>query len=279
MIIFTKNFFWAFPNKAYFIALLGRAIRYISKDFKKSLEDVASIPNAGCKSTKTLPHLYNGILSADKAQKNMKIGLIKEQKTPPDRRVVLTPQACKQLTINYPDLQFKVEPSPHRVFSDDEYRQQGIEISDDLSDCDVLLGVKEVPVSALIPNKKYFFFSHTIKKQDYNRDLLRAVLQKNIQLFDHETLVDERGIRLVAFGYYAGLVGTYNGLRTLGLKLDSFCLPKAEILHNADALKGELQKIKLPVTKILVTGKGRVGSGIKEILLAAGIEEVSANHF
>jgi hypothetical protein len=209
----------------------------------------------------------------------MKIGIIKEQKTPPDRRVVLTPSTCKQLIINYPNLQIKVEPSPHRVFSDDEYRQQGIPVTADLSDCDVLLGVKEVPVAALIPDKKYFFFSHTIKKQPYNRDLLRAILQKNIQLFDHETLVDERGIRLVAFGYYAGLVGTYNGLRTLGLKLGSFELPKAETLHDANALKAEFQKIKMPPIKILVTGKGRVGNGIKEMLLASGIDEVSAKSF
>ncbi len=223
--------------------------------------------------------MYHGIISADKAQQNMKIGIIKEQKTPPDRRVVLTPNTCKQLIINYPELQIKVEPSPHRVFSDDEYRQHGITVTEDLSDCDVLLGVKEVPIEALIPDKKYFFFSHTIKKQPYNRELLRAILQKNIQLFDHETLVDERGIRLVAFGYYAGLVGTYNGLRTLGLKLSSFELPKAETLHDANALKAELQKINLSPIKILVTGKGRVGSGIKEILLVAGIEEVSAKSF
>lgn len=209
----------------------------------------------------------------------MKIGIIKEQKTPPDQRVVLTPQACKQLIINYPELQIKVEPSPHRVFSDDEYRQQGIEVTADLSACDVLLGVKEVPLSALVPGKKYFFFSHTIKKQPYNRNLLRAMLQKNIQFFDHETLVDEHGVRLVAFGYYAGLVGTYNGLRTLGLKLRSFELPKAETLHDADALKAELKKIKLPPVKILVTGKGRVGNGISEMLSAAGIEEVSAKTF
>ncbi|PKP43546.1 MAG: alanine dehydrogenase [Bacteroidetes bacterium HGW-Bacteroidetes-13] len=209
----------------------------------------------------------------------MKIGIIKEQKTPPDRRVVLTPNTCKQLIINYPELQIKVESSPHRVFSDDEYRQKGIPVTTDLSDCDVLLGVKEVPIEALIPDKKYFFFSHTIKKQPYNRELLRTILQKNIQLFDHETLVDEHSIRLVAFGYYAGLVGTYNGLRTLGLKLGSFELPKAETLHDANALKAELQKVNLSPIKILVTGKGRVGSGIKEILLAAGIEEKSAKSF
>ena len=223
--------------------------------------------------------MYHGIISAVKAQKNMKIGIIKEQKTPPDRRVVLTPNTCKQLIINYPELQIKVESSPHRVFSDDEYRQKGIPVTTDLSDCDVLLGVKEVPIEALIPDKKYFFFSHTIKKQPYNRELLRTILQKNIQLFDHETLVDEHSIRLVAFGYYAGLVGTYNGLRTLGLKLGSFELPKAETLHDANALKAELQKVNLSPIKILVTGKGRVGSGIKEILLAAGIEEKSAKSF
>lgn len=209
----------------------------------------------------------------------MKIGLITERKHPPDRRVVLTPDDCTQLLHTYPDLKIEVETSPNRVFTNDQYRQKGIPVTPDISGCDLFLGVKEVPVEALIPNKKYMFFSHTIKKQPYNRHLLRAILQKNIELYDHETLTDAQGMRLVAFGYYAGLVGAYNGLRAFGIKHKLFDLPKAENLHDATALKAELSKISWPALKVLVTGKGRVGSGVREILQVAGFTAVSASDF
>lgn len=209
----------------------------------------------------------------------MKIGLITERKNPPDRRVVLTPDDCVQLQKKYPELTIKAEPSGHRVFTDNQYKEKGIEVSENLNDCDLLLGVKEVPVSALIPQKKYMFFSHTIKKQSYNRPLLQAVLEKKIELYDHETLTDAAGQRLVAFGYYAGLVGAYNGLRTYGLKHQCFELPPASELFDAAALKKQLTKINFPPIKVLVTGKGRVGSGVREILEVAGFESVSAKDF
>jgi hypothetical protein len=179
----------------------------------------------------------------------------------------------------YADAKIVVEPSDHRVFSDDYYVKHGISVYDDISDADVLLGVKEVPVDALIPNKKYFFFSHTIKKQPYNRKLLKAILKKNIELFDHETIVNEKMIRLIGFGYYAGVVGTYNGIRTIGLKYGTFDLPKASDLLNRDALHNELDKITLPAIKIVLTGKGRVGSGAKEILDHMQIKEVSIDDY
>ncbi len=209
----------------------------------------------------------------------MKFALIKERKNPPDRRVVLSPQACKKIVDNFPDAEIVVESSNVRVFEDSEYSTLGLKITNDVSDADVMLGVKEVPIEALIPNKKYFFFSHTIKKQSYNQKLLKAVLDKNIELYDHETIVNEKGFRLIGFGYYAGVVGAYNGLRTYGLKLDSFNLPKASSLKNRDELEAELDKIKLPKMKIALTGKGRVGSGVKEILDHLKIKEVTVDDY
>lgn len=211
----------------------------------------------------------------------MKIALIKERKNPPDRRVVLTPAQAKALKEKYPQLEIVVEKSPHRAFSDDEYRAAGIPVVDDVSDADVLLGVKEVPVDALIPGKKYFFFSHTIKKQPHNRKLLQAILEKNINLYDHETLTDRNGIRLVAFGKYAGQVGAYNAIRTYGLKSGLFELPKAIDLKDKNAMIEELRRVypQLPPVKIVLTGKGRVGMGAKEILDAMGIREVSPEEF
>ncbi|MCF6167542.1 NAD(P)-dependent oxidoreductase [Lutibacter sp.] len=209
----------------------------------------------------------------------MKIGIIKERKNPPDRRVVLSPKKCKELLLEYPKLEIKVESSESRFFTDDDYKKEEIEVVNDVSDCDVLLGVKEVPISNLIPNKKYFFFSHTIKKQAYNRNLLRAILDKNIELYDHETITNEKGIRLVAFGRYAGIVGAYNGFRTYGLKFELFNLPKAEVLHDQLMLIDELKKIQLPNIKIVLTGKGRVSNGAKEMFDGMGLKEVSVDEF
>ena len=209
----------------------------------------------------------------------MKIALIKERKNPPDRRVVLTPTACKNLLEKFSDLEIEVESSDIRAFTDNDYAKLGLTINTDVTDCDVLLGVKEVPIDHLIPNKKYFFFSHTIKKQPYNRKLLRAILDKNIELYDHETITKENGVRLVAFGRYAGIVGAYNGIRTYGLKFDLYNLPKAETLADQQALIGELKKIKLPNIKIVLTGKGRVSNGAKEMLDGMGITEVSVDDY
>ncbi len=209
----------------------------------------------------------------------MRIGIIKERKNPPDRRVVLSPEKCKEILAIYPQLEIKVESSDIRVFSDDAYRNVGLEVVNDVSDCDVLLGVKEVPIDNLIANKKYFFFSHTIKKQSYNRDLLLAILLKNIELHDHETITNKKEIRLVAFGRYAGIVGAYNGFRTYGLKFNLYDLPKAEVLHDQEMLIDELKKLELPAIKIVLTGKGRVSNGAKEMLDGMGMHEVSVNEF
>ncbi|MEO1547494.1 MAG: NAD(P)-dependent oxidoreductase [Bacteroidota bacterium] len=209
----------------------------------------------------------------------MKFGIIRERKNPPDRRVVLSPEACQQVLQHHPEASIVVESSLIRVFEDAEYADLGIPVSDSVADCDVLLGVKEVPIDALIPNKKYFFFSHTIKKQPYNRDLLRAILERNIELYDHEVITNPKGQRLVAFGRYAGIVGAYNGIRAYGLKFKTYDLPKAETLRDQQALIAELQKIQLPNIKILLTGKGRVGNGAKEMLDAMHLKKVNVSEY
>jgi len=209
----------------------------------------------------------------------MKIALIKERKNPPDRRVVLSPKACQQLVNDYPHVSVVVEPSDIRVFEDKTYGDLGFQITNDLTDSDVLLGVKEVPIDALIPDKSYFFFSHTIKKQPYNRKLLKAILEKNITFYDHETITGKNGFRLIGFGYYAGVVGAYNGLRAYGLKYGNINLPKAESVKDRTELEAELNKITVPNIKIVLTGKGRVGSGAKEILDHLKIKEVSVEDY
>lgn len=205
-------------------------------------------------------------------------GVLKERKNPPDKRVVLTPKACKTIIDKY-DAKIIVEPSELRTFKEDSYLTDGLEINSDLSSCDVLFGVKEVPIEALIPNKKYFFFSHTIKEQPYNRGLLQAILKNKIVLYDHETIVDAKCKRLVAFGRFAGLVGAYNGLRTYGLKHQLYELPKAEDLEDLNELMNLLKTLELPPMKIVLTGKGRVGNGAVEILNAVGVKSVGVDEF
>jgi len=209
----------------------------------------------------------------------MKFGIVKERKSPPDRRVVFTPQEIVRLQEHYPEAAGKVESSDIRIFTDEEYIDLGISVTTDLNDCDVLFGVKEIPVDALIPNKKYFFFSHTIKKQPYNRKLLQAILEKNIELYDHETIVDANFRRLIGFGHYAGIVGAYNGFRGFGIKFDLFNLPKAETLKSQADLLARLKRQTLPNLKIVVTGFGKVGMGIKEMLDGMKIKEVGVDDF
>lgn len=209
----------------------------------------------------------------------MKFGIIKERKNPPDRRVVFSPEKLQELRERFPKASLLIESSDIRVFSDEAYRNVGFEVVNVMTSCDVLLGVKEVPIDALIPNKKYFFFSHTIKKQPYNRDLLNAILDKNIELYDHETIIKENGARLIGFGRYAGIVGAYNGFRAIGLTNESFNLPKAETLDSQKELISELKKITVGNIKILLTGNGKVAYGAKEMLDAMKIQEVSVDDY
>jgi alanine dehydrogenase len=209
----------------------------------------------------------------------MKFGIIKERKNPPDRRVVFSPKELVSLKNEYPEAEIKVESSDIRIFTDEQYSNLGIPVSNDMTDCDVLFGVKEVPIENLIPNKKYFFFSHTIKKQPYNRKLLEAILEKNIQLYDHETIVDANFNRLIGFGKYAGIVGAYNAFRAFGIKFGLFTIPKAETLSGKDELVSKLKRQVLPPIKIVLTGCGKVGNGAKEILDAIKIKEVSVENF
>lgn len=208
----------------------------------------------------------------------MKIGIIREGKVPPDSRVPLTPQQCAHLMDKYP-VQITVQRSPNRCYSDKEYQNAGVPLSDDVSDCEVLMGVKEVPIEQLVPGKTYFFFSHTYKKQVYNRPLLQAILAKNIHLIDYEALTNEEGKRLIAFGKFAGMVGAHNGLYTFGERSGLFSLPRMKDCHDYAAAKEIYAKTNFPTLKIVLTGNGRVGNGAALVLSDMGIRKVTPVEF
>ena len=204
----------------------------------------------------------------------MIIGLLKETKTPEDNRVALTPVQVAQLNKAYPNSEIIVQSSDIRAFSDDEYRKAGVKVVEDISDCDVLFGIKEAKISTLIPHKHYVFFGHIAKMQEYNRPLLQAFLQKGITFTDYEYLVDDNNIRLCAFGWWAGVVGVYYTLRGFGLKTKTFELPKPDLKFTLDQLIRNLQAIELPKVKLLITGAGRVSQGAQHVLEKIGAERV-----
>jgi len=209
----------------------------------------------------------------------MKIGIIKEGKVPIDRRVALNPEQAKAVEDKFVNVQVVCQPSDIRCYADAAYEQAGVELQEDLSTCDVILGVKEVPIPKLMSNKTYFFFSHTIKKQSYNRELLRSVLDKKIRLIDYETLVDANGQRIIAFGRYAGIVGAYNGIWTFGKRYNLFNIRRANECRDLDDLATEYSKVKLPKIKIVITGGGRVAKGAMEVLHGIGIRKVTPAKF
>lgn len=202
------------------------------------------------------------------------IGLIREGKIPADNRVALTPAQCKWLQLNVPDCKVMVEPSPNRCFSDQEYEQAGVTLSADLSSCDILLGIKEVPIDMLIPNKTYLFFSHTKKKQPYNQALMHAMVEKGITLIDYECLEHEDGQRIIGFGFFAGIVGAHNGIMAFGERTGTCKLSRVGAVKDYRELIHTYFGLKLPNIKIAVTGSGRVAHGILEIMNLMDVQEV-----
>lgn len=208
----------------------------------------------------------------------MKIGILREGKMPRDKRVPFTPAQCIQLQRDH-GVEVFVQPSDWRSFSDTEYKAAGVTLKEDISDCDVLIGIKEVPIADLIAGKKYLFFSHTIKKQPHNKKLMHALIEKKIQMIDYETLTDTDLNRIIGFGHYAGIVGAYNGIRGYGLKYGLFDLKPAHLCHDYAELKEQLKKVRLTNIKTIITGNGRVANGAIELLGALQIRRITPYEF
>lgn len=209
----------------------------------------------------------------------MKIGIIKETKTPVDNRVALAPWQVADLNRRFPNHEIVVQESDIRAFSDEEYRKEGVRVVSDLSDCDVLFGIKEAKIESLIPNKHYVFFGHIAKKQEYNRPLLQAMMQKNLTFSDYEYLVDDNNQRVCAFGWWAGVVGVYYTLRGYGLKYKRYDLPKPDRRFTLDQLLANLKGVNLPKVKLLVTGAGRVSQGAQYVLDNIGAAKMTEQEY
>jgi saccharopine dehydrogenase (NAD+, L-lysine-forming) len=212
-------------------------------------------------------------------KKKIRIGILKETKIPPDRRVPFSPGQLRDMKDHFPQAEFCIQPAAIRCFADHEYTDHGIDLSEDLSDCDILLGIKEILPDNLIHGKTYMFFSHTGKMQPHNRKLLQEIGKRKITLIDYEYLTDQKNNRLVAFGKWAGIVGAYNGLRAYGERYRLFFLKPAHQCFDLTEMKNELRKVVFPAVKILITGGGRVANGAMEILGLLNIKEINPEEF
>lgn len=209
----------------------------------------------------------------------LQIGLIREGKIPQDNRVALTPAQCKWLHKNFKDIQIVAQHSPQRCYADVEYERAGVEVKEDVSNCNLLLGIKEVPVDMLIDGKRYMFFSHTKKMQPSNQKLFKAVLDKKITLIDYECLEHEDGTRIIGFGFFAGIVGAHNGMMAYGNRTSAFKLQRVGSVNSFQKLIHTYFGLKLPNIKIAVTGTGRVAHGVLEIMNLLGIHEVEPEEY
>lgn len=209
----------------------------------------------------------------------MKIGLIRETKVPEDNRVALTPKHLAELQRSFPQDDFVVQASETRAYSDEAYRNAGVQVAENVDDCDILFGIKEADIRTLIPNKHYFFFGHIAKMQAYNRPLLQTLMAKRITFSDYEYLVDDDNRRVCAFGWWAGIVGTYYTLRGYGLRHHLYELPKPDKHFTLEKLTQALKSVELPHIKVLVTGNGRVSHGAQYLLEALDATRLTEEQF
>jgi len=252
----------------------GQPREYIAK--------IQILNRISCKSLKNpaIFRTFDELLNLLSMEKTVKIGILRETKNPPDRRVPLTPPQIVAIEELYPFVEFFVQPSDFRCFTNDEYEYLDIPLKEDLSDCDILMGVKEVDRRTLIPGKTYLFFAHVAKKQPHNREMFREMSEKNISLIDYEYLTTDKGDRMVAFGSWAGIVGAYNALRARGIRTNRFRLKPASQCHDLDEMWAGLRLIELKSDlKILVTGRGRVSNGALETLNVCNIVQVSPEEY
>ena len=207
------------------------------------------------------------------------IGLIREGKIPSDNRVALTPAQCRWIHKNSKEVKIVAQSSPQRCFSDKEYRMAGVEVLEDMGHCDILFGIKEVPINDLIAGKTYLFFSHTKKMQPYNQQMFRTILDRKITLIDYECLEHEDGQRILGFGFFAGIVGAHNGMMAYGKRTGSFQLQRVYIQNSFRQLIHTYFGLRVPNVKIAVTGSGRVAHGVLEIMNLMGIIEVEPDEY
>jgi len=210
-----------------------------------------------------------------------RIGIRREDKNKWERRVPLTPRHVAELVKK--GFEVVVQPSPIRAFSEDEYKKAGAQVQEDLSNCQLVFAVKEIPQELFRPKHTYVFFAHVIKGQSHNMPMLRTLLDQGATLIDYEKVTDDQGKRLIFFGRHAGQAGMIDSLWALGRRLEAegFQTPLARIqqAHKYGSLKDaqaaiaevgrEIAKVGLPkeLCPLVVgfAGYGNVSQGAQQV--------------
>ena len=213
------------------------------------------------------------------------IGIIRESRND-ENRTPLVPEHIKKYKESNPNINFIIQPSNSRCFADEEYELCGAKINENLNECSIIFGVKEIDPNILINNKTYLFFSHTFKidKKQKNigkdkKELLLSILNKKIKLIDYENIREKNGNRCLGFGIFAGIVGCYNTLKLFLKVLGKQSLASAYKINDYERLVLNLKNLYFPKAKVLVTGDGRVSKGVIELLNQTNIKEVSKKDF
>ena len=220
-----------------------------------------------------------------------RIGIVKETKNEWERRVPITPDDVQSILSDLP-VEIKIQPSELRIFEDFLYQRIGANVDDNLQDCDLIFGIKEIKLKDLIPGKVYSYFSHTIKGQSYNMGMLQKLLDLKCTLIDYERMMDNNGRRLIYFSVQAGQAGLVESLWAFGqqLALKGIKNPfekfqqtyKYSGLDEIEAMFGEIandiKESGLPDTiqpmVIGITGYGNVARGVQQLLDILPVEEV-----
>jgi saccharopine dehydrogenase (NAD+, L-lysine-forming) len=222
----------------------------------------------------------------------LRVGIRREDKSRWERRVPIVPSHAGDLAHQH-GIAFHVQPSPIRVFSEDEYRAAGVTVEEDLAQCPVIFAVKEIPTRFFEPGKTYVFFSHVIKGQPYNMPMLRRLVDLGCNLIDYERVVDDDGRRLIFFGRYAGIAGALETLHALGQRLAWEGVPnpferlrhaheyhdvaaaQEDVARAAEAIRTEGIPEAVQPLIIGVTGYGNVAHGAWEILDLLPIQPIA----
>ena len=224
------------------------------------------------------------------------IGIRREDRNPWERRVPLIPSHIREL-IKVHGLKILIQPSPIRVFADDDFRLEGGKMQDSLGPASIILGIKEIPEAQLEAGKAYVFFSHTIKGQPGNMAMLRTLVEQKCTLIDYERIVDEKGRRLVFFGRQAGAAGMIDSLWALGRRLkaedrESPFAPVRQTIYYQSLVEAkeeiaeigeQIRRKGLPSDLVPFicgfTGYGHVSQGAQEIFDLLPSDEIEPEEF
>lgn len=196
-------------------------------------------------------------------------------------RTPLTPKDIKILINN--NFTLYVRSSENRIYSDVEYYMEGAIITNDpwydskFSDA-LIIGLKEIDNLHKLNRHNHIYFSHSFKNQHNSYDILNAFYKSSSNIYDFEYFLDNKNNnkRIIAFGFYAGIVGCILGiLQYLTKKIYGNNIENLKPYENEeDMINRILQLASFDISKLnigIIGATGNCGKGVITILDKLGI--------